>query len=74
MILSHRFLEELQKANSNPTKLIGQMYDGVRVMSGCLRGEQDLIKHDYPDVQYVHCHVHQPIINPSHNNESSINK
>ena len=59
--LASCILEEfkLQNVNNKPSKLIAQTYDGAAVMSGSLRGVQALIKEDYPDAHYVHCHAHQ---------------
>ena len=40
-------------------KLIAQTYDGASVMSGKISGVQALVKAEYPNAHFVHCHAHQ---------------
>lgn len=59
--LASCILQELEyhKINEAPHKLIAQTYDGASVMSGSSGGVQAIVKQQYPNAEYVHCHAHK---------------
>lgn len=59
--LASCLLNELSRHNLLGTshKLIAQTYDGASVMSGSSGGVQAIVKHTYPNAEYVHCHAHR---------------
>ena len=42
-----------------PEKLISQSYDGASVMSGSSGGVQAILKKDFINAHFIHCHAHQ---------------
>lgn len=72
--LASCILQELayHKINETPHKMIAQTYDGASVMAGSSGGVQAIIKQQYPNAEYIHCHAHQ--LNLVMMNAASINR